>query len=251
MRLTAVLAGLLLAAAGWLPRPASAGCKESLEQAATRHGVPPDLMVAVGRVESGLHPYAVNAEGRSTIAPDAATAVALVEQARSEGLRRIDVGCGQINLYWHPFAFADLNTAFDPEANAEYAAAFMASLFRRHGDWTQAVAHYHSNRPEHQQRYVASVSANLDGFALGSLPSPTIAPSSLADGWDRSTAIAVFRVRRESSAATSATETAAGGTTSMSATQASGQVSGEPPIGGRAVSQQRRRGVTVVRAHGG
>ena len=251
MRLTAVLAGLLIAATGWLPRPASAGCQDSLEQAATRHGVPPDLMVAVGRVESGLHPFAINAEGRSMIAPDAATAVALVEQARSEGLSRIDVGCGQINLYWHPFAFSDLSAAFEPDTNAEYAAAFLASLYQRYGDWTQAVAHYHSNSPEHQQRYVTSVSANLDGFTLDALPAATISADHPAAGWDRSTAIAVFRVPRETEETTEATQTAAEDATTVSSMPASGRISAQRRSLGHAVSQQRRRGVTIVRGHGG
>ncbi len=157
---------LALAAAA----PAAAGCVASLVQAATRHGVPPDLMLAIGHAESGWKAFAVNSAGTSHFPQTAAEAVALVLREQARGVDSIDVGCGQINLRWHADAFDDLSDAFDPEHNAEYAARFLAELNAVHGDWTTAVARYHSSDPEAQQAYLSRVHQRLTVLQDGAPP---------------------------------------------------------------------------------
>lgn len=180
---------LLLPSAGG---QASVGCETALRSAAVRHGVPDDLLVALGRVESGLNPYAVNAGGRPFFGTDTASATAYVEEAQRQGVTFIDVGCGQIDLYWHPDAFETLEAAFDASRNADYAARFLAELHARHGSWPAAVAHYHSARASAQNRYLDLVSGRLDPEDRALL---THVPGLIEtlDGWDRSAAIAVYR----------------------------------------------------------
>ena len=158
---------------------AVAGCVASLVQAATRHGVPPDLMLALGHAESGWRAFAVNSAGASHFPDTAAEAVALVRSEQARGIESIDVGCGQINLRWHADAFANLADAFDPDRNAEYAARFLAELNAAHGDWMTAVARYHSSDPEAQRTYLDRVRQRLtvlqdgappDYFRAGSAP---------------------------------------------------------------------------------
>lgn len=151
------IAGLL----AFGPGTALAGCSEAFVRAAHRHGIPPALMLAIGDVESGQHPLAINIDGRSHFPASSDLAVALVRQASDAGHRNIDVGCGQINLRSHPTAFEDLRDAFDPDSNSDYAARFLAGLRTRHGTWTAATAHYHSATPHHQRRYVCSVATAL------------------------------------------------------------------------------------------
>lgn len=183
LRLAGLLAGgLIVGLAGLMAGPASAqevGCPEALDAAATRYGVPVELMLAVGRVESGLSPFAINAAGIAHFAENAESAIAFVEAQRSAGVRSIDVGCGQVNLAWHPDAFADLESAFDPETNADYAAAFLSELHDRTGTWRQAAAHYHSTTPALQDAYLARVDAALRSIAGGEMPAyfASIAPA--------------------------------------------------------------------------
>ena len=150
--------------------PARAGCVASLVQAATRHGVPPDLMLALGHAESGWKAFAINSAGTSHFPDTAAEAVALVQSEQARGIESIDVGCGQINLRWHADAFADLSEAFDPDRNAEYAARFLAELNQAHGDWTTAVARYHSSDPEAQRTYLDRVHQRLTVLQDGAPP---------------------------------------------------------------------------------
>lgn len=73
--------------------------------------------------------------------------------------RILDVGCLQINLGYHPAAFRSLDEAFDPAANAAYAAHFLRGLRDETGSWPKAVAAYHSRRPVEGQRYLTQVLA--------------------------------------------------------------------------------------------
>lgn len=146
-------------------------CAEAARSAEQTWGLPPGLLLAIGDVESGLTPYALNVEGRP-IRPDSmADAVVTVRTHQSAGVKSIDVGCFQINLRWHPTAFAFLEQAFDPTANALYAARYLSELYGQSGSWTNAVGLYHSANAGFQDAYrglvIARIRAMRDGVALG------------------------------------------------------------------------------------
>lgn len=166
-RSTLLLAVLVSLAAN---TSAAAGCAVSLVQAAGRHGVPPDLMLALGHAESGWKAFAINSAGVPHFPETAGAAAELVRREQARGVDSIDVGCGQINLRWHADAFDDLEQAFDPERNAEYAARFLADLHARHGDWRTAVARYHSDDPVRQRAYVERVYQRLLTLQDGAPP---------------------------------------------------------------------------------
>lgn len=151
----------VLSALGPLPLlpsgPAAAApgaCAAAAAAVEREQGLPPNLLLAIGLVESGRRdpstgavvpwPWAVNDEGRDRYFNSQAEAVAYVRQTQAGGARSIDVGCFQINLHWHPGAFASLEMAFDPDANARYAGRFLAALALQRGGWDAAVAAYHS-----------------------------------------------------------------------------------------------------------
>lgn len=74
-----------------------------------------------------------------------------------KGIKSIDVGCMQVNLYYHPNAFHNLTDAFDPDKNVAYAARFLTGLKNEHASWRTAVAHYHSANPIHHIAYRQNV----------------------------------------------------------------------------------------------
>ena len=97
---------------------------------------------------------------------------------QARGVKSIDVGCMQVNLMHHPDAFPNLDRAFDPPANAAYAAKFLRQLFVQSGDWTKAVALYHSATPALSEPYAKKVMALW--------PEETqrpIGPTALASAW--------------------------------------------------------------------
>ena len=63
----------------------------------------------------------------------------------------------QVNLRYHPNAFASLEDAFDPLTNVGYAANFLSRLRDRIGDWPKAIGSYHSQSPALNRPYFARV----------------------------------------------------------------------------------------------
>ncbi len=167
MRISTCFALLLLAAPAWA-NPTQL-CRAAIAQAEREIGIPTGLMQAIGRVESGRRnpetgtfgpwPWVINAEGQGRFFPDAPAAIAAVRELQGRGVRIIDTGCMQINLHHHPNAFANLEEAFDPVANARYAASFLARLNETRRDWAVTAGHYHSQTPERAEPYRARVLA--------------------------------------------------------------------------------------------
>ncbi|WP_458097335.1 transglycosylase SLT domain-containing protein [Roseomonas sp. WA12] len=166
MRLLALL--LLLLPGIALAQPSATGlCRAAIASAEREYGLPAGLLAAMGRVESGRRnpetgetgpwPWTMNAEGAGKFFSGKAEAVAEVRQLRAGGMRIIDVGCMQINLHHHAEAFASLEEAFDPLANARYAARFLTELKNAAGDWMTAAGHYHSRTPARAELYRAQV----------------------------------------------------------------------------------------------
>lgn len=145
------------------------------EQAAA---LPANLLVSIGMVESGRAnpltgvvtpwPWTVNVDGKGAYFANKADAEAYVRLAESSGAQDVDVGCFQISLQNHPDAFGNLDEAFDPVANANYAAAFLDHLKLQTGSWNAAIADYHSATPDLGLPYQRRVLAEWHG--LGEVP---------------------------------------------------------------------------------
>ncbi len=155
--LAVLLAMPFLARAADLPAAPFAQCRAAIAAVERSTGVPDRLMQAIGAVESGRRepsgtvsawPWTINAEGVGSFFDSKAEAVAAVTALRARGVRSIDVGCMQVNLMYHASAFSSLEEAFDPGANARYAARFLQSLQAKTGSWPGAAAGYHSLTPE-------------------------------------------------------------------------------------------------------
>jgi hypothetical protein len=148
-----VLAGLLTATAA----NAEITCEQAAAAAEQSQQLPPGLLLAIGRVESGRWdaargqivpwPWSIDAAGQGQRFDSKDASVRAARAALDAGTRNIDVGCFQVNLLHHPHAFADLDQALDPSANALYAARFLTELHNRSGRWEDAVAAYHSADP--------------------------------------------------------------------------------------------------------
>ena len=110
-----------------------------------------------GNAASLAWPWTVMAEGEGRFLPSKAAAIETVRELQARGVRNIDVGCMQVNLHYHPDAFASLEEAFDPAANVAYAADFLVELRREARSWTRAVGQYHSREAIRGNGYRAKV----------------------------------------------------------------------------------------------
>jgi hypothetical protein len=136
-----------------LPR-SPALCDSAIATAEASSRLPPNLLEAIAEVESGRlqpdtgrlqpWPWTINAEGVGAFFASKAQAIAAVQTLLARGVRSIDVGCMQVNLMFHPAAFHSLDEAFDPSANALYAAHFLNVLYAGSHVWPAAIGAYHS-----------------------------------------------------------------------------------------------------------
>jgi soluble lytic murein transglycosylase-like protein len=149
-------------------------CEREMATASKKYGVPLGMLYAVGLTESGhresLQPHAMNIEGRPYFAASLADALRRYDEAIAGGAKMIDIGCMQINHYFHGEKFASVEAMFDPHQNVDYAARFLKALRAQEGSWTLAVARYHAgpNNNPAQKQYVCTVITNMVATGFGS-----------------------------------------------------------------------------------
>ncbi|MDH5749336.1 MAG: transglycosylase SLT domain-containing protein [Rhodospirillales bacterium] len=169
-------AALLAVLAGLAPAPAWAlQAHEITEQICDRETarreraerIPRHLLGAISLAESGrwdeakgesfAWPWTVTARGKGHYFPSKQAAIDYVRNLQSQGVSNIDVGCMQINLFYHGENFLNLEEAFDPGRNVAFAAEFLKSHFDNTRSWSDAAALYHSSTPEVQKPYKRKV----------------------------------------------------------------------------------------------
>ncbi len=136
------------------------------QQAADRHNIPVELLIAVAEAESGLSPLAMNRAG-----------TAILPRSRSEAetiLRRIardratfDVGIMQVNRWWFEKYREPYEKGLDVCFNVEFGARILAMAIKDHGFTWEAVGRYHSptgwRQAAYAQRIFSRLSRILDG----------------------------------------------------------------------------------------
>jgi hypothetical protein len=152
-------------------------CESAIVRGARTSGVPQEVLHAISLTETGRRiggklrpwPWAINREGRGYWFETRDEALEFARQSLAEGRRSFDVGCFQINYHWHGHNFPSLESMFDPDTSAAYAARFLGELLMEKGDWQAAAGAYHSRTPQfanvYRQRF-ARILAGLGGSAL-------------------------------------------------------------------------------------
>jgi hypothetical protein len=162
----------------------SALCSAATHAAEQKWHLPAGLLGSIAKAESGRPitamsdirpwPWTIDADGTGLFLDSKQAAVAWVAQQTPQH-RYIDVGCMQVDLAMHPRAFASLAEAFDPTANADYAARYLTELYQNEsgGSWDIAVGLYHSHTTFLAAAYrerVAMVGAGLLHGVLSPAP---------------------------------------------------------------------------------
>lgn len=176
----AVLA-LLVPQQGAASQDASGLCADAALRASKATAVPYDVLIAISQVETGRNsrpwPWTVNTGGEGHWLESLDAAETLVAGALEQGLTNIDLGCFQLNYRWHAAAFASVAEMLDPDANALYAAEYLAQHYAQSGDWATAAAAYHSATPEYADRYRARFEAAWS--ETGALAAPEMVAASV------------------------------------------------------------------------
>jgi hypothetical protein len=164
-------------------------CESAVTTAEFVARLPPRLLGAISLTESGRidpdtgvlrpWPWTINAEGEGRFFATSQDAIAAATALQARGVQSIDVGCLQVNLMYHPQAFATLAQAFDPRSNALYAAGFLNTLYADGRDWSRAIAAYHSETPALGDAYRVMVLARWQNPILQNPSLREASPASL------------------------------------------------------------------------
>jgi len=174
----AFAAGTFLAVTGARAQEDRAGlspdwwaCVEAAELVQSAIDAPDHLLTAIALNETGRRapnsevapwPWTINVGGQGIVFANKEQAVIAAQQLLNSGTRSFDVGCMQVNVFFHPRAFTSFEEAFDPLANMMYAADYLERLQADTGSWTRAVELYHSYTEEYNQVYGARFRNNWD-----------------------------------------------------------------------------------------
>ena len=163
-------------------------CEELAKQIGQDAGLPQHLLPAIARIESGRSlngkrkawPWALNHAGKGLYFEKKSSALDYLTTTTAKGRTNIDVGCMQINHYWHGQEFKSLEQMIDPVQNVTYAAKFLRQLYKQHGSWADAVQHYHSPDENRGKRYFSGFTTaveTMNSTASNSIPNLAIAPT--------------------------------------------------------------------------
>lgn len=162
-------------------KKADKSCQQIVLESEQKYQIPDELLLSVARVESKLHPWAVNAQGKSRFFKTKKEAVNHVQNLKKKNVKNIGVGCMQINLSAHGKKFKSLEAAFEPENNIAYGAKLIRSLYDRFGEWDTAVRYYHTANPKYNNAYKARVYRIWNG--IKSSPSNAVQKDRLKIGF--------------------------------------------------------------------
>jgi hypothetical protein len=142
-------------------------CQREVSKVEKRERIPTHLLSAISKVESGrwskekqvntAWPWTVTAEGEGKFFKTKQEAIQDIHTLMEMGITNIDVGCMQINLFFHGDNFESLEQAIEPDANVAYAAKYLKTMYREARNWTTAAGYYHSKTPENFRRYKGKV----------------------------------------------------------------------------------------------
>ena len=144
-------------------------CFDAANKIEKNLNLPKGILSAIAYTESGrtmpngkklAWPWTVNHLGKGYFFPSKEKAKKFVKNKIDQGSRNIDIGCMQVNLRYHPDAFPDLDTAFDPFDNVKWAGTWLDKLNRRHKSLKTATGYYHSSRKKNRARYSNKVFKN-------------------------------------------------------------------------------------------
>jgi soluble lytic murein transglycosylase-like protein len=132
-------------------------CKNAIIHYEELYQIPKGLLGAISKIESASNPLAL---GDGVNIYNLKTKEALLTKIKSfvaKDKTNFDVGCMQLNYYWHHKNFTSLEEMIDVKANVRYASSYLFSLYKQEGSWHKAVRFYHSRDPNYNRKYSRKV----------------------------------------------------------------------------------------------
>ena len=128
-------------------------CLAAITKYEQLYKIPTGLLKAVSKVESEYNSLALNDGLGPHYFKNKKEVLNRINYLVYIGKTNFDIGCMQINYYWHRKNFNSIEEMLDVSWNVRYAAALIYGLYKEHGTWQAAVRHYHSYEPSIHKLY--------------------------------------------------------------------------------------------------
>ena len=158
-----------------IPRTHDSGqdndCESLTKVVEKTFALPTGILTSISRVEAGrvmnngeqrAWPWTINHAGKGIFFDTKDEMLEYVRAHLDDSDQNIDIGCMQINHFWHGDQFMNLDEMADPFTNIVYSAIFLTDLKATHEDWDLAIRHYHNANPDQNTPYVEKVYAVWD-----------------------------------------------------------------------------------------
>lgn len=134
-------------------------------------GLPPLLLSAITFIESSDMPWVIGTPTASHRFNTKKSAVAKIKELRAKGQKNFDVGCMQINHFFHKDKFQSDEDMMNPVRNIRFAAQLLKELKTETGSWEKAIAYYNSRDLRYSTPYANKVNQHWSKIkSLGGLP---------------------------------------------------------------------------------
>lgn len=120
-------------------------------------GLPPLLLSAISFVESSDMPWVIGVKGGSHRFNTKKGALAKIKELRAKRQKNFDVGCMQINHFFHKDKFQSDEDMLNPVRNIRFAARLLKELKAETGSWEKAIAYYNSRDLRYSSPYANKV----------------------------------------------------------------------------------------------
>ncbi|MAI02356.1 MAG: hypothetical protein CMP40_00815 [Rickettsiales bacterium] len=143
-------------------------CKNEIRKTEERLNIPKNLLLSIALTESGKKingnfipwPWTINTKGKGQFFKNKNQVIAKVKNNLKNKKNNFDVGCMQINYYYHGSKFMNIEEMLDPSKNVLYSGKFIIQLKNKHKNWKEAISRYHSNTPWRKEMYFSKVMNN-------------------------------------------------------------------------------------------
>jgi hypothetical protein len=145
-------------------------CTNAIQSVSKQNKIPHDILTAVALTETGTmqkgrlapYPWAINVAGKGFLFSTKQKAIDAVKSYLAQGKTSIDIGCMQLNWYWHKDKFNhSVEKAFDPITNITVGANYIQEHYATYKNWDRAVGRYHSGTEKFAKAYRQKYALNL------------------------------------------------------------------------------------------
>ena len=143
-------------------------CSRIIKKTEIELKIPENLLLSIALTESGRKvgnnffpwPWSINVKGKGYFLKNKQQLISFAKNNLEKKIKNFDLGCMQINYYYHGYKFKNITNMIDPKTNVTWAGKFLISLKAKHKTWDEAISRYHSNTKWRKKQYLAKVINN-------------------------------------------------------------------------------------------